>query len=420
MELSLFGQRFTQKSGILELMEDLGTALGAPRDLAMLGGGNPASIPAVNQIWKDRLEEILRSDDELEVFLTQYDTPQGKLTFLQALSDFFKTRFGWNVGPENIAVTNGSQNAFFLLFNLFAGEFASGQKKSILFPLAPEYIGYADQSLGHDSFRSCRPKIEILSKPYFKYFVDFEHLSLGAQTGAICVSRPTNPTGNVLTKEEVDRLSELCQKSGIPLLLDNAYGTPFPGILFEDIEPFWNETTVLVLSLSKLGLPAARTGIVVARPEIVEAVTSANAILNLANSGMGQTLLLPLLKQGALYQISQTLIRPFYQNLRDFALNSIAQIFASRFPYHIHQPQGALFLWLWFPELPVSTRELYELLKARGVIIVPGEYFFFGMPAEDERWKHRQECVRLNYARPATELTKGLQRIAEVVEQCYR
>ena len=44
--------------------------------------------------------------------------------------------------------------------------------------------------------------------------------------GAICCSRPTNPTGNVLTDGEMARLDTLAQEHGIPLIIDNAYGIP--------------------------------------------------------------------------------------------------------------------------------------------------------------------------------------------------
>ena len=44
--------------------------------------------------------------------------------------------------------------------------------------------------------------------------------------GAICCSRPTNPTSNVLTDGEMARLDALAQEHGIPLIIDNAYGTP--------------------------------------------------------------------------------------------------------------------------------------------------------------------------------------------------
>lgn len=48
----------------------------------------------------------------------------------------------------------------------------------------------------------------------------------------ICVSRPTNPTGNVITDEELLKLDALANQHGIPLVIDNAYGVPFPGIIF--------------------------------------------------------------------------------------------------------------------------------------------------------------------------------------------
>ncbi len=47
------------------------------------------------------------------------------------------------------------------------------------------------------------------------------------ETGMICVSRPTNPTGNVITDEELIKLDALANQHGVPLVIDNAYGVPF-------------------------------------------------------------------------------------------------------------------------------------------------------------------------------------------------
>ena len=51
MKLSNFGEKLTNKSGILELMDDLGNAL-QKGGMYMLGGGNPAHIPQMDIIWK--------------------------------------------------------------------------------------------------------------------------------------------------------------------------------------------------------------------------------------------------------------------------------------------------------------------------------------------------------------------------------
>ncbi len=47
VELSNFGQKFAQPSGIVELMDDLSTALSENPDMIFMGGGNPGRIPAV-------------------------------------------------------------------------------------------------------------------------------------------------------------------------------------------------------------------------------------------------------------------------------------------------------------------------------------------------------------------------------------
>jgi valine--pyruvate aminotransferase len=53
-----------------------------------------------------------------------------------------------------------------------------------------------------------------------------------SEIGVVCVSRPTNPTGNVLSDSEVEQLDVLAKKHGVPLLIDNAYGTGTPSLFW--------------------------------------------------------------------------------------------------------------------------------------------------------------------------------------------
>lgn len=415
MEFSLFGQRFSQEAGILELMDDLGKAMELPGNKIMLGGGNPAFIPEMNALWRRRLNEILAAD-EVESVVAQYDAPGGRLGFKAAVAAFLRRNYGWDVGPDHIAITGGSQAACFLLFNLLAGDFSGGRKKKVLFPLAPEYIGYADQGLVPDQMVAHRPLVVEEGAHGFKYFVDFADLDLGGM-GVLCAGRPTNPTGNVLTDEEVAHLASLARDAGVPFLLDNAYGAPFPSILFEPVAPYWDPNTILLMSLSKLGLPSTRTGIVVAPEPVVAALGSANAILNLTNAGLGQALVQPLFEDDSLIALGQNVIRPYYQKARDFALAVAHRVFEGRVRWRVHRPQGSLFLWFWFPDLHRGSRDLYQRLKARGVIVVPGDAFFFGLPAADNRWAHRSQCVRVHYARDPGEIEAGLRALADAVEE---
>ena len=65
-------------------------------------------------------------------------------------------------------------------------------------------------------------------------------------------------------------------------------------------------------------------------------------------------------------------------------------------PVLIHQPEGALFLWLWFQDMPIASLDLYKRLKAKGIFVIAGEHFFPGL--ESDNWSHKHECIRLSYA----------------------
>ena len=417
-EWSEFGQGLCCGSGIGELMDDLGHALAAGGNhIHMLGGGQPAHIPEMDALWRQRIEAIATTSGELEHMLGNYEPPAGSTHFRQAIARLFSQEFGWDLSAENIAITMGGQTAFFSLFNALAGRFSDGRQKKILLPLVPEYIGYADQSVSGSMFRSVKPRIELTGKHEFKYRVDFDHLTVTDDIAAICVSRPTNPTGNVLTDDEINRLAALAKAHDIPLIIDNAYGAPFPNVIFTEAKPIWNEHIILTLSLSKLGLPGTRTGIVIATPEITKAIASMTSIMGLANTNTGQAIVQPLVESGEILRLSNEVVQPFYREKSLQAQAWVKQYFDPQLNYHIHRSEGALFLWAWFEGLPISSHELYERLKARHVLIVPGSYFFFGQ--DDSDWKHRDECIRINFTMPAGDVETGIRIIGEGVSKAY-
>ncbi|WP_274064204.1 valine--pyruvate transaminase [Vibrio parahaemolyticus] len=414
MQFSKFGEKFNQYSGITQLMDDLNDGLRTPGAI-MLGGGNPAAIPAMLDYFHQASEEMLASG-ELVAALTNYDGPQGKDVFVKALAQLFRETYGWDISEKNISLTNGSQSGFFYLFNLFAGQQPDGSHKKVLLPIAPEYIGYGDAGIDEDIFVSYHPEIERLDNGLFKYHVDFEKLTVDDSVAAICASRPTNPTGNVLTNEEVRKLDKLARENNIPLIIDNAYGLPFPNIIFEDVEPFWNENTILCMSLSKLGLPGVRCGIVIASEEITQALTNMNGIISLAPGSVGPALANHIIAKGDLLKLSSEVIKPFYKQKSQRAVELLQQAITDK-RFRIHKPEGAIFLWLWFDELPITTMELYQRLKARGVLIVPGEYFFIG---QKDEWDHAHQCLRMNYVQDDEMMQKGIAIIAEEVEKAYQ
>ena len=160
-DLSTFGKNLCEGSGIGELMDDLGEALAKGDDIKMLGGGQPAHVPEMDAMWRQRMEEIMSEPEALEKMLGNYDAPIGNEAFRKAVADLFRKEFGWKLSEKNIAITMGGQTAFFFLFNALAGEQAGAAGKKVLFPLCPEYLGYAEVGLSDEMFTSVRPSIDI-------------------------------------------------------------------------------------------------------------------------------------------------------------------------------------------------------------------------------------------------------------------
>ncbi len=157
---SEFGQRMTAHSGIGELMHDLGRAMAGHADMLMLGEGNPAGIPAMQEIWRQDMAALLEDAERFDRIICHYDTPQGNARFLVAVAKLFREQYGWDVGPHNVAVTNSSQNAAFMLLNMLAGQCKDGSHKKILWSrrsVVPRERVHPHQRLAAGHHRSRRP-----------------------------------------------------------------------------------------------------------------------------------------------------------------------------------------------------------------------------------------------------------------------
>lgn len=392
-------------------MHDLANLPNDGRPLYRLGGGNPAKIPALNDAFAMQFQLFAKNEKSFTETVTSYSAAQGHRPFIQSLVKLLDDQYGWPVSEQNIALTNGSQSAFFMLFNLFGGT-SVGVERKIMLPMSPEYIGYEDVSIAESFFVSQRPSIEKLDDQLFKYRLNKADLSVPENTAAMCISRPTNPTGNVLTDDEVSMLDELAARHNIPLIIDNAYGAPFPNIINVPAKLSWHENIILSMSFSKLGLPGARTGIVVANEAVINALTQMNAVMNLSPSAIAPGIMQPLFTNGQILNLCGQHVGPFYQKRSEQALSWFRESFAS-LPALAHKPEGAIFLWLWFPELKITSAELYQRLKQSGVIVVPGHYFFPGLGNDD--WQHKNQCIRINIAGDPDELRAGLNLIAREI-----
>ena len=122
MELSRFGKKFSGQSGIVELMEDLGSALNENPDMLFMGGGNPGRIPQVEAVFKERLEKLLADPARLHSLMGVYQSPQGEKSFRQEMAGLLKQQFGWSLSADNIAVSMAVSQLFCALQYVCRGD----------------------------------------------------------------------------------------------------------------------------------------------------------------------------------------------------------------------------------------------------------------------------------------------------------
>ncbi len=428
--MSRFAARFTGFSGTASLMEDLGNALNNNPELLFMGGGNPAKIDEAEQCFAKHLQNIAQDPTALHKLVGEYQPPQGDPAFLHVLAEFLRAQYQWPINAENIAISNGGQSAFFSLFNMLAGDDDTGNKnhKKILLPMVPDYLGYVDAGLHADMFKTYPPKINQLDDTFFKYAIDFDKLEIDKNVAAVCLSRPTNPSGNIVTDAEIIELKKRCRAYNIPLIIDLAYGKPFPNVTFVEHDLRWDEDTILIVSLSKLGLPGVRTGIVIADEDMIKRFSRATASLSLAPSNLGPALCKSLIQSGDLLPLMKDVIKPFYESqleqtleylLDKIKVNGLNQAHHKKsgllsVSMKIHKPEGAFFLWLWFQDLPITSQKLYERLKAKGLLVLSGHHFF--QPLNDQSWSHQNECLRINFCQPMDKIKQGIDVLIEEVK----
>ena len=416
--LTQFGAQMSTLTGVRAIMKDIIDTLSASNDKTFinLSAGNPVILPEVEQLWRDCTAALLNSAEYGEV-VCRYGASQGYQPLIEAIQQDFNHRYGWNLNSRQILITPGSQSLYFLAANSFGGYAKTGGLKQIVLPLSPDYTGYGGVSLVPEALVAYKPTLEIDATHHrFKYRPNFEQLRLTPETGCVIFSRPCNPTGNVLTNEEVEKIAALAAPFDIPVLIDSAYGPPYPSLNYTDITPIQGGNVVHCMSLSKAGLPGERIGIAIGDEPIIQVLEAFQTNVCIHSGRYGQAIAAQAIQSGALAQISLDVIRPFYQSKLQLLEATLEQSMPTDLPWFLHRGEGAIFAWLWLQDLPITDWELYEHLKQVGVIVVPGSPFFPGL---QEEWIHKHQCIRISLTASDQEIQTGMEQLAQVVTKVY-
>lgn len=415
MELSLSGTKMASLSGLRLIMDDIATTTGSDTgtEWLNLGIGNPAAIPEVMETWQRMTSEALVAC--FGDVSCSYGPSRGLPVLVDAIAGYFNRRYGWSVGPRNIVVGPGSQMICFIAAALFTGAGATRDTKLVL-PITPDYTGYQGLSLTPGGIRGVEPLLRLEGDRSFRYLLDLPALESLTDVGLMLFSSPSNPAGRCASPEEIQRLVSVARGHDVPLVVDNAYGAPFPGIGTPSMAPVWDERVINVFSVSKAGLPGERLGFAVADERYIDPIVSFLSNSALHAPQLVQSALAHALRSDVLDSLVASVIGPFYAERRKFVESLLSGSLPKDLSWHLHAAEGGMFCWVWVDEEWFDDLRLYELLKRRGVFVVPGRHFFTDVEDSPGLGRHPRQCFRISITPDPDVIAAGIEVIASALD----
>lgn len=411
---SIIGDKMSSLTGVRAIMDDI-KRVRARGDVihADLSAGNPVVLPELVKLWQKLGKEVLESDAVGDI-LVRYGQSRGYEPLINAIVKKFNALYGLSLTADNVLITPGTQSAYFYLAAALSGKSKSGQDLEITLPYCPDYTGYEGVVLDRAVLKAVKPSIELVGERNFRYKADLDKVAKANKGGYILFSRPSNPTGGVVSEDEVKALSEIALKLDKYLVIDNAYGAPFPNLTEVEVKPLFGEHIINCFSLSKTGLPGERVGIIIGNKDIIRLLESFQANCILHPSRFGEAVAAKAIESGELEKICSEVVAPYYAQKRKVLVNTVNALFPKNVAWRFHVPEGALFGWLWIEGLKSTDWELYYELTTRGLLVVPGSSFFVGL---QEEWKHSKECFRISLTASEAELVKGIEIFAAKLKE---
>ncbi|MFI9592598.1 valine--pyruvate transaminase [Nonomuraea sp. NPDC052265] len=412
MKLSRSGQKMSDMSGLRSIMEDVATSTASgASDWLNLSIGNPAQIKEVIDAWKDLTATVVAED--FAWTSSRYGPSRGMPAMVEEIVAYFNAHYGWDLTADNVVVGPGSQMLFFIATALFAGQVADGSFQRLVLPMTPDYPGYLGLSTDPDGVTGIAPEVELTGDRSFRYAFDFEALERCPEIGMLLLSSPSNPTGRSIDGDELARLIDVARRRDVPLIVDHAYGTPFPRVAASRVAPQWDEHLINCFTLSKAGLPAERIGFAIGPSRYIRAMVSfmANSVLHAPQ--LMQAVAARALSSGLLDRLATSVISPFYRARRLYAERLLADLLPDSVNWRLHAGEGGMFCWLWIDHDWFDDMALYRLMKTKKVFVVPGRHFFGKPMSTASAAPHANRCFRISLTADEHVIAEGVARIAE-------
>ena len=318
------------------------------RKVKNFGIGSPDVPPS--EVYLAKLAELLHDKDA-----HLYPGYKGTSGFNDAVASWYKPRFGVELASEEILPLLGAKDGVAHLPLALADE-----GDEILIP-DPGYPGFTGAAL------------LMGAKPVPYGSPDELEKKINEKTSFIWVNFPSNPTGAVATKEDLEKIVTLAKKHSVYIVYDNAYSEiTFDGFIAPSILEIEGAKDIAVElgSFSKtFSFAGYRMGWIVGNKDVVAALAK---VKSQTDSGMS----LPLQRLGAFALTNQDKgwhekMVATYKERRDVIAAKLEKLGLA-----FEKPKGSLYLWAKIPDSAIDSETyVLDLLKEKQVFFAPGSAF---------------------------------------------
>lgn len=321
---------------------------------------------------------------------TKYTPVGGELTLRRAICDRMKADYGLSYEEKEVLVSNGGKQS---IFHFLQAVINPGDEVLICKPYwtsFPEMVKLVEGKPVFIEHKKGRPDFEDLKS------------KISARSKAFILNSPSNPSGVVWRKEELEALKDILEPHAIWLLSDDTYDklvyAPAQFFSFIQLFPSFRDRSCIVGSTSKsYAMTGWRLGWALGPQSLIGAMTKIQGQVTSGASSVSQAAAVVALKG------SDAIVSDFLKLFASRRRKLLELLDAAGISYM--QPEGAFYCFLSLkPHLPASQSVAdfcEKLLVEKGVCLVPGEAF--GEP----------DYARLSYALSENEIEEGLRRLIE-------
>jgi 2-aminoadipate transaminase len=374
---------------ILKVTED-------PLIISFAGGlPNPALID-VNGISR-AATTVLREDGSS---VLQYSTTEGYMPLRQFIAERYRKRLGLSFSPDEILITNGSQQCLDLIGKVFID---NGDHIAIE---RPGYLGAIQ------AFSLYEPVFHPVNLD--KTGPDPVMLAHVLETHPVKlfygVPNSQNPSGITYTNERRRELASIFGKTETLFVEDDAYGElNFSEKTLSSMREFLPDQTIITGSFSKILAPGMRLGWLVAQPDIMEQLVIAKQASDLHSNYLSQRIAYQYLHQQNIDDHIRKICR-VYKTQCHLMIDMIREKFPESLDYTV--PEGGMFIWLTLPD-GISSTEVFEQALNAGVAVLPGTPFYTDGGGGN--------TIRLNFSNSTEQkIITGMERFSNVIRNLMK